>query len=514
MNEDQDVLFAFDDHSIETTRGVKLEMLRPEKHPDNPILQRGKPGDPDAHRATSAAVIHDRGLWRMWYVALADADWHRESRVAYAESDDGMIWRKPELGQSEFNGSRKNNLVKTVRGMCPVSVLHDPDAPPERRYVMVGEDMSWYKGWALDAPATTRIDVSADGLHWTPLRDEPGILSQMHETATVYKFKGQYHIGGHQVSPLLRLPMQTYPSGVVSMLGPRTFVLWRSPRLDRWPLENTKAFFKPMRSSSPYLDGWDGEQVHLGASVTPYRNVCLGVYGQWHHPPMFDEKGQAQYDGNAVSVDLGLVISNDGLHFREPAPGFTLVARDQELGWDRDYKGDQEKDKVLLLQGPLLNTAGSTRLYYSASTPGGNIAGVKGNIGLATWPRDRFGYLSVIDVTTTGQLVSRALEYQREMMLYVNADVPAGSSLQVSLLDEYGLDVLPGYARAEGGQIAESGLEVEVLWDEKRFLPTGRPFRIRCDMTGETRVFALYPRAVSTPAAPATSFAEDPRHGG
>jgi len=497
MNDNNDILYAFDDYSIETTRGVTLEMVRPDKHPDNPIVPRGKPGDPDAHRAETPAVIYDGGRWRMWYVALTGTDWHRESRVAYAESDDGLIWRKPELGLSEFNGSRKNNLVDNIRGLSTIAVMRDDEAPPERRYVMVGEDMSWYTGWVLEAPSTARIDVSADGLHWTPLRDAPGLLAQMHETATVYKFKGQYHIGGHQVSPLLRLPMQTYPSGDVSMLGPRTFVLWRSPRLDRWPQENTKAFFKPMRSSSPYAEGWDGEQVHLGAAVTPCNNVCLGVYGQWHHPPMFDEQGQAQYDGHAVSVDLGLVLSNDGLHFREPAPGFTLVARDQELGWDRDYRDNEEKDNLLLLQGPLLNTAESTRLYYSAGTPGGNIADTGVNIGLATWPRDRLGYLRMIDERTTGQFVSCTLEYPQEMQLCVNADVPAGSSLQVSLLDEHGLDVLPGYSPMQGGHGVVSGLDVAVCWETSPYLPAGRPFKIRCDMTGKSRVFALYLKTVS-----------------
>ena len=495
LKDKQDVLFAFDDLSIEGTRGVKLEMMRPDKHPGNPILERGKEGEVDEKRASYLDVIYDNGLWRMWYAAVAShGDWYK-SLVAYAESDDGITWRKPELGLSEFNGSKRNNLVKTVRAISTVSIILDKEAPPERRYVMAGEDMSFWETWTLDAQSTTRVDVSPDGFHWTPLRDEPGITSMMNETYVLYKFKGNYHIGGHQVSPLLRLPMQTYPRGKVNMLGPRTFVVWRSPKIDRWPLENTKAFFKPMRSSSPYLIGWDGEQVHAGADVTTYRNVCLGVYGQWHHPPLQDEEGwETKYDGNAVSCDLGIIISNDGLHFREPAPGFTLVARDQELRWDRDYRDNEDKDNFLLLQGPMINTDKLTHLYYAASTPGGNEAGPNINIGLATWPRDRFGYLSLIDEKTTGQFVSCPLEYQQGMKLYVNAEIPSGSSLQVYLLDQHGLDVLPGYGAAEGGDVNESGLDVEVIWSKKPFLPSGQRFKIRCEIKGQTRVYALYLR--------------------
>ena len=495
LKDKQDVLFAFDDLSIEGTRGVKLEMIRPDKHPDNPILERGKAEEPDATRTEFPAVIYDNGLWRMWYVATGShGDWY-QALVGYAESDDGITWRKPELGLFEYNGSKRNNLVKTVRGMSIVSVMYDQEAPPERRYVMAGSDMSWYDEWYLNSPSTTRIDVSPDGLRWTPLRDEPGIIPQMNLTSTIYKFKGQYHIAAKQISPLLRIPMQTiYPDPIYGMMGPRTHVVWRSPRIDRWPLENTKSLtIKPMRSSSPYVKGWDREEVHF-AYVTPYRNVCLGVYGQWHHPHLLDEEGEAKYEGEPVSCDLGLILSNDGLHFREPAPGFTLVARDQELSWDRDYRDNEDKDNLFLIQGPLINTDRLTHLYYAASTPGGNEAGPKFNIGLATWPRDRFGYLSLIDEKTTGQFVSCPLEYQQGMKLYVNADVPSGSSLQVYLLDEHGLDVLQGYGAAEGGEVKESGLDVEVVWRNKPFLPSGQRFKIRCEIKGQTRVFALYLR--------------------
>ena len=491
----QDVLFAFDDRSIEATRGVKLRMVRPDKHPSNPILERGKMGAPDAHRAIFPTVIHDNGAWRMWYVAVPGHGNYYKSLVGYAESDDGVTWRKPELGLTEFHRSQKNNLVKIVRGLSIVSVMVDDGAPPERRYVMAGADMSWWTGGYLDSPSTTRIDVSRDGLQWTPLRDEPGLIPQMNLTSTIYKFNGKYHVAAKQISPLLRIPMQTiYPTGNYGMMGPRTLVVWRSPRIDRWPLENIKNLtIKPMRSSSPYVRGWDREDVHF-VYVTPYRNVCLGVYGQMHHPPHPDEEG---YDINVVSTDLGLVISNDGVHFREPAPGFTLVARDQELRWDRDYRDNRDKDKILLIQGPMLNTDIRTHLYYAAGTPQGNVAQAKFNIGLATWPRDRFGYLSLIDERMSGQFVSCPLEYRCGMRLYVNADIPAGSSLQVYLLDEHGLDVLPGYSAATGGKVSESGLDVAVEWREKPFLPIGQRFKIRCELKGKTRVFAVYLRAAT-----------------
>ena len=53
--------------------------------------------------------------------------------ICYAESEDGLHWRKPELGLIEFNGNTRNNLVQ--RGAHGAGVFFDPtDADPARRY--------------------------------------------------------------------------------------------------------------------------------------------------------------------------------------------------------------------------------------------------------------------------------------------------------------------------------------------------------------------------------------------
>jgi hypothetical protein len=505
------VLFAFDDESFPLIRGVELKMQRPEKRAGNPIIARGGEDAPDAIRAQTPAVLRVDDRWQMWYSAH-DGTGVGGLRVAYAESDDGIHWRKPNLGLVEYKGSRDNNLVDAQPGLNTVSVFFDPDAPPERRYVMAGEDMRWWgkqggTGWSLAGPSITRIDVSPDGLHWTAVLDRPGLIMPQNETGTIYRFGGLYHVGGQQIAPLLRLPMQEHPLGLY--LGPRTFVVWRSPRLDRWPLEYTRAFFKPMQSSSPYRVGWDREEVHLGAAVTPVGGICIGVYGQWHHPVSrkaqeaeiaanrgvtggYQPGGDVEYFGPRVSVDLGLIVSNDGLHFREPAPGFTLIARDQELAWDRDFRENTDQDNLLLIQGSIVNTSETTFIYYSASTPGGNTAGVRSNIGVATLPRNRFSYLQMIPGSPVGGYVAtRVLTLATDRQLFANADLPPGASLRFSLLDADGLDTLPGYGFDDMAEAIESGLDGPVRWKGHATLPRNVPFRIRAHLQGKARVYAL-----------------------
>ena len=68
------------------------------------------------------AALFARDLYRMYYKA-----WHIEVTpgkistgrhplfCCYADSDDGIHWRKPELGLHAFGGSKKNNIVKGLK---------------------------------------------------------------------------------------------------------------------------------------------------------------------------------------------------------------------------------------------------------------------------------------------------------------------------------------------------------------------------------------------------------------
>ena len=164
----------------------------------------------------------------------------------------------------------------------------------------------------------------------------------------------------------------------------------------------------------------------MGAYVTSYPNVCLGVCGQWHHPITDAPPERPDYQGEEVAVDLGFILSNDGVHFREPAPGFTFIGRDQELSWDRDWRDNTTRDRMLLEQGPLLNIGDRTVLYYTACTPHGNLMGSMSNIGMATLPRERFGSLTPVDGAAYGQAVTDTIQAGSAAQLCANVETAAG----------------------------------------------------------------------------------------
>jgi len=117
------------------------------------------------------SVHHDGGRYRMWYQATAEP-WirHDSPAVGYAESDDGIVWRKPSLGLVEVNGSKANNLCDL--GVHDPSICILPDTTPDRRYFATGCIDARYQTEFYHRDARPPLGggfyaaYSADGLHW------------------------------------------------------------------------------------------------------------------------------------------------------------------------------------------------------------------------------------------------------------------------------------------------------------------------------------------------------------
>ena len=128
------------------------------------------------------------GLFHMLYECGA-------AGTCYATSADGYDWERPDVGEVEFNGSTRNNiLAHGIKGATGVFI--DPHGPPEERFKAMGGKMGWFDpetcdkvegeevGRRLKAQedggpgyAGPRVEiwgrtlgwVSADGRHWEPL---------------------------------------------------------------------------------------------------------------------------------------------------------------------------------------------------------------------------------------------------------------------------------------------------------------------------------------------------------
>ncbi|REJ95937.1 MAG: hypothetical protein DWQ34_05025 [Planctomycetota bacterium] len=495
-------LFAFDDVSIPLTQNLRLEMNSPERHPENPVVQRGEAGTADSWAVQFyGSVIREGERFRMWYVAVGDdrldPDSPRSSpwRVAYAESDDGVHWLKPNLGLVEAHGSRDNNLVRMEPrlGTVNVKVLRDPHDPDPRRRYKMGAHVWFPKN---DVRLGTLAPYSsADGLSWKLMIDAEPVEAELppdhlvipalhfEPVGGLYYWDGLFHISGQNAIVAAR----PYHGRVVRTFVSRDFVNWSQASGISFVRTPQHMLLGPGRSR-------EGEQTHEAISVWNRGNVLVGLSGVWH--------GAKEWSG--VTVDLALVLSNDGYRFREALHEHVFMKRGEDGEWDQGG----------LLQGQGFENVGEqTYIYYGAWDPR-NWQGSppRGGVGIAMLPRDRFARL-VVDERKTGngnyqmpetvsELITRSMELDGDgpRRFYVNADgLGEDARLMVEILDHQ-LRPLAGLSGDDAAVMTESGFQTPVVWGDRGEI-ADLPDRVRLRVTfeGERKtdigLSALYVRA-------------------
>ncbi len=501
---DTTTLFSFDEVSIPLTQNLRLEINAPEKHRENPVIARGPDGTIDSWAVQFyGSVIRDRdtGLFKAWYVAVSKEERKNERearsapwRVAYAESKDGIHWEKPNLGLVAANGSRANNLCKLDPhlGVLNLKVIYEPDDPnPDHRYKM-GAHV-----WTTKSPTrrngTLAPFVSADGLTWKLLSDSRAEKAELPEEDTfipplhfepvggLYKWDGLYHLSGQNAIMAAR-PYH----GRVS----RTFL---SPDFKTWTEESA---IQAVRTHQHVLLGpgksREGEQTHEGISVWNRGNVLVGISGMWHGTPAWED----------LTIDLGLVMSNDGIRFREPMQEHVFLKRGRDGSWDQGG----------LLQGQgFENTGEQTLIYYGAWDPRvWESSPPRGGVGIATLPRDRFAAL-IPDETTRGpgdyQMSGTICSFMTKSLpiksgprrIYINVDgLSKEASMRIELLDHH-MQPINGYSGDDAASILKNGFQVPVQFEDTSELDhLPERVRIRAVFAGsrrtDIRFSALYLR--------------------
>lgn len=479
-----ETIFSFDQVSIPATQNLSLRMRSPTRHPQNPVLARGAPGSPDAMGVQFyGSIIRERDRYRMWYVAYDDDDQNRVAtsrwRAAYAESLDGVHWTKPNLGLVDYRGNKNNNLIETEPspfGFVNLKVLFEPEEPnPELRY-KISTHVYFRHNTRL---GTLAPFASADGLRWKLLTDAKPLKAELRESDLVlpgfhfepcgglYKWNGLYYACG-QNAMQATVPVQ---GRLIRMVRSADFVNWSTTNSIGFIRSTQHNELGPGRSL-------EGEQTHEGISVWNRKNILLGIYGQWHGAKEWHD----------ITVDLGFVISNDGVSFREPLHDWVFLERGPDNAWDQGG----------LLQGQGFENIGDqTFVYYGAWDPRARGA-PRGGVGIATLPRDRFADL-VVDLSARGpgdyqqpkitsEFVTKEIRRGDKPIrrFYVNADgLGPQARLRIELLDEKEKPI-PAYAGKNAATIETSGFQTPVTWNQAAASPSFPDrFHLRVVFEGE-----------------------------
>ena len=153
-----ELLFESRTEITKRTGNVEFFQRKPTIYPE-PVLEPDSFVD-GAGAMCYGTVLRDKGIFRMWYSAWPRdwADGANSGLVGYAESDDGLVWRKPTLGLVDYKGKGKDNNLIDIFGHS-FTVFIDPDAPADSRYraTMSIRRKAGYGYYTAH---------SADGLNW------------------------------------------------------------------------------------------------------------------------------------------------------------------------------------------------------------------------------------------------------------------------------------------------------------------------------------------------------------
>ena len=155
-----------DDYLIDTLDGTALKLHEPRAA--GVALAYEEPWEDWVCSYTT--VLRDGDIYRMYYRGRIAGSW-----TGYAESNDGIHWTKPRLGLVEFDGSTANNIILNSAVTFFPFLDTRPGVPAAERFKANGVARSGPEGGLVGY-------VSADGMRWGKLQDEP-IFSSTAENA-------------------------------------------------------------------------------------------------------------------------------------------------------------------------------------------------------------------------------------------------------------------------------------------------------------------------------------------
>ena len=316
---------------VEMPLGVRLVAQKAMK--SEPVLT------PEAAKAIflfGGSLIHDEGVYRLWYECwpeegIGTRNMGVRNFVRYAESDDGVSWRVPNVGAIEYQGSRENNVVYGAmltgevgyHGGC---VFKDAAASAAQRYkafhlgdipAPLWEEYRKKRPGEIDPfmrhPCGLFGAASPDGLHWTPIR-EP-LVAQNSDTHNICEYdvvRGRYvaycrswffdrrTIGRMETDDFRRFPLPEELFWPNAMMAP--YDVWYSQPKTMMPGTTDYHVMFPMRWSLPT----DGFTFHLATS--PDGIVWGFVPGpDGTNAPVCEPGPAGSWDAGVVTPGLGLV---------------------------------------------------------------------------------------------------------------------------------------------------------------------------------------------------------------
>lgn len=450
------------------------------------------------------SVFKDGDRYRMYYAAGqltvtpdgVNAGTHGQF-CCYAESDDGIHWRKPTLGLHEFQGSKANNIVMVRQkvgdatsepGEPAVFKDENPAAAPDARYKALLP--------ASRLPTDHRRGLlafkSPDGLRWSPMSDRPIITAGAFDSQNLafwdarhgrYRAYWRYFTRGGDDDEKVWNPQG---HRAIRTASSQDFLNWQDPMDLRYvdsPAEHLyTSQVKPYHRAPHLLIGFptryverghnDGPDHEARASAGPDRtrrwSASLRALPELENRE-WRAKASERY-GRALTEGL-LMASRDGVTFKRWNEGFLRPGIERKGTWNYGHQfiaWHPIETKGMLEDAPNELSLFAVESYW---TDNSDL--------LRRYTLRIDGFVSVNAPLSGGELVTKPLTFSGKS-LSLNFATSAAGGLRVELQDATSKP-LPGYSLDDCEELFGDTLDRNVTWKMKADLSPliGQTVRVR-----------------------------------
>jgi hypothetical protein len=426
-----------DHHLIEKLDDAALRLHTPTRR--EVVFQVSQPWDNACTACYNFTQVEDRIL--MYYrghypIGEEFADAAANQTTNLAVSTDGIHFTQPELGLTEFAGTKKNNVLfqgHQAHNFCVFLDMH-PQTDPEQRFKAVGGT----------GDGNLHGFSSADGIHWTPVHDGPLEVSGAFDSVNVAMWDP--HISRYRLFSRY-FDKQGERVRAIQSCTSEDFVHWTAPQ------------------PHVYAEGVPLEHFYTNATI-----VCPGAEHMLLSFPMrfFPERqldiAAMDYPGKGLS-DAVFISSRDGVHWDRSFMEAWIRPGTDQRNWTH---------RNCTTAPGLVETAPDEWSLYVCENYG--------------WSTNRLrrvtvrphGFASVNAGYHGGEMLTRPLLLEGESLRFNYATSAAGS-FRVEIQDESGVAV-PGFALGDMEPVFGDQLDAPLAWKGGGDLSVlgKKPVRLRC----------------------------------
>ena len=463
----------FLDHRlIESMAGARVVMNAPHQTGEV-LLTNDQPWEkePGSYICHCCSVLKEDGLIRLWYDFIIHPGLGEPPPLrcmSYAESEDGVNFRKPLYDLNPLPGHKKTNiLIPSARGG---DVWIDPTAPPERRY------RSQFKTPLHGHETAVQFFASPDGINWTFTHKVDIGACDTHNIAFWDERIERYVLYTRE---WIRFEDRHRSYRTVRRFESDDLVNWLEESIP-WEADALDLDTYSTPTGQPPMDIYGATVFRYPDAGDLYIMLAM-TFWHWKDRPA-DEQWGPSGDPEGAKIrrlapaagDVRLGYGYDGVNFHK--------AFDRSPFLRLGPSGRFDSKWVWAFPDPI-RMGDELWIYYSAhnkdhdgyvdTAASGHLSGIS----RAVMRLD--GFVSVDADYTGGYVLTPPLLFEGEN-LHLNLDTSGGGSVRVELLDETGKS-LEGFSREDVEYLNGNSVNIPVRW-KSGVSPgrmAGKPVRIR-----------------------------------